>query len=104
MLKTVYKEKGLQILYRGLGSAIWRQIYYASARFGSYKWAVENLKNKGKKIGLLEKVGRSAFSGIFGAIVGNPFDVALIRRQASVTTGQNAYKSTFNAFTRIVNE
>jgi solute carrier family 25 oxoglutarate transporter 11 len=102
VLKQIYNEKGLKILYRGLGSAIWRQIYYASARLGSYTWAVEHLKNKGVKIGLPEKIGISAFSGIFGAIIGNPFDVALIRRQASVTTGANAYNSTFHAFKSIV--
>ena len=102
VLKQIYNEKGFKILYRGLGSAIWRQIYYASARLGSYTWAVEHLKDKGVKIGLWEKIGISAFSGIFGAIIGNPFDVALVRRQASVTTGKNAYNSTFHAFTRIV--
>lgn len=33
-------------------------------------------------------------SGAFGAIVGNPFDVALIRRQASLATNKHYYKST----------
>ena len=102
VFKQIYKEKGLGILYRGLGSAIWRQIYYASARLGSYTWAVEKLKKNGANIGLAQKVGISAFSGIFGAIIGNPFDVALVRRQASVTTGKNAYKSTFHAFRSII--
>lgn len=37
-------------------------------------------------------------SGIFGALVGNPFDVALIRRQATVTTGLPAYSNTYQAF------
>jgi hypothetical protein len=39
-----------------------------------------------------------------GAIVGTPFDVALVRRQASITTGENAYKSTIAAFTSILKE
>lgn len=35
--------------------------------------------------------------------MGNPFDVALIRRQASITNGgKNAYKNTFEAFTKII--
>lgn len=50
------------------------------------------------------KVGLSIISGIFGAIVGNPFDVALIRRQATVTTGKKAYSNTFDAFRSIVKE
>lgn len=51
VLKNIYHEKGLGVLYRGLGSAIWRQIYYASARLGSYTWAVEKLKAQGATIG-----------------------------------------------------
>ena len=50
---------------------------------------------------MLEKVGVSMLSGIFGALVGNPFDVALIRRQATVTTGLRAYNNTIHAFTTI---
>jgi solute carrier family 25 oxoglutarate transporter 11 len=102
VFKQIYKDKRLGILYRGLGSALWRQIYYASARLGSYTWAIEKFERSGAKLGLFEKVGISAFSGIFGAIIGNPFDVALIRRQASVTTGKNAYRSTLHAFSKII--
>lgn len=51
VIKKIYNEKGLAILYRGLGSAIWRQIFYASARLGSYTWAIEKLKAQGKTIG-----------------------------------------------------
>lgn len=40
-------------------------------------------------------------SGAFGALVGNPFDVALVRRQASIATNKNAYKNTFHAFSSI---
>lgn len=52
VVKKVYQEKGFVVLYRGLGSAIWRQIYYASARLGSYTWAVEKLKQQGNNIGV----------------------------------------------------
>lgn len=51
VFKNIYQQKGLAVLYRGLGSAIWRQIYYASARLGSYTWAVEKLKEQGATIG-----------------------------------------------------
>ena len=43
-------------------------------------------------------------SGIFGAIVGTPFDVALIRRQATVTTGKKTYANTYDAFRSIMKE
>jgi hypothetical protein len=39
-----------------------------------------------------------------GALVGTPFDVALVRRQASISTGLNAYKSTMDAFRSIIKD
>ena len=41
-------------------------------------------------------------SGAFGALVGNPFDVALVRRQASITNNKNHYRSTWHAFKSII--
>lgn len=41
-------------------------------------------------------------SGAFGALIGTPFDVALVRRQASITNGRNAYRNTFDAFNSIM--
>lgn len=58
-----------------------------------------------RKASSLEKVVLSMVSGAFGALIGNPFDVALIRRQASLSNNVNHYKSTFDAFRSIlVNE
>lgn len=47
ILKTIQKNQGFHILYRGLDSAILRQLFYASARLGSYTWAVDMLKQSG---------------------------------------------------------
>ena len=33
----IMSEKGFQVLYRGLDSAIFRQLFYASARIGAYE-------------------------------------------------------------------
>ena len=57
-------------------------------------------------------------SGIFGALVGNPFDVMLVRKQASINFKSNItnlsnnnlnsnknhipYKNTYDAFTRMI--
>jgi hypothetical protein len=45
------------------------------------------MKKNNMKIEKMEKIGLSLVSGVFGALVGNPFDVALIRRQASISSG-----------------
>jgi Mitochondrial carrier protein len=79
-----------------------RQLFYASARLGAYDSLVLKFEKDNKKLSKLEKVGISFISGAFGALVGNPFDVVLIRRQASISNGKNAYKNTFDAFKSMI--
>ncbi len=51
----------------------------------------------------IRKVLLAIISGAFGAIIGNPFDVALVRKQASIKNStQTKYKNTFDAFSRIL--
>ena len=52
----------------------------------------------------MKRVFLSMISGAMGAVVGNPFDVALVRRQASLLNNNNMYKNTFHAFYRIVKD
>jgi solute carrier family 25 oxoglutarate transporter 11 len=40
----IRSEHGLQALYRGLDSAIFRQLFYASARLGAYETLVKKLE------------------------------------------------------------
>jgi len=67
-----------------LDSAIWRQLVYGSARLGAYNWAIVYYRNKKIELSKSQKVLLATASGVFGALVGNPFDVALIRKQASI--------------------
>lgn len=91
------------MLYRGLDSAIFRQLFYASTRLGAYELLVTKLaKYKQSKPTKIERAALSVVSGALGALVGNPFDVALIRRQASISDGRQAYKNSFQAFKSII--
>lgn len=51
VLGSIKEKQGFSVLYRGLDSAILRQLAYASARLGSYTWALERLKEKDVTIG-----------------------------------------------------
>ena len=51
-----------------------------------------------------KKVALSMISGTMGAIVGTPFDVVLVRRQASILSQKNIYKNTFHAFYKILTD
>ena len=96
-------KQGFRVMYRGLDSAILRQLVYASARLGLYNFGINWANKSDRKVNKLEKVGLSMISGLFGALVGTPFDIALIRRQSSITTGKKNYKNTFDAFRTIIN-
>lgn len=92
-------------MYTGLDSAIFRQLFYGSARLGSYNWTVQYCQSNDIKLNKLKKVMIATVSGAFGAVVGNPFDVALIRKQASIKgTHSVVYKNTYDAFKTIVIE
>jgi hypothetical protein len=52
---------------------------------GAYDGLMLALKNKKqRKANTVEIAGISLVSGAFGAFIGNPFEVALIRKQASL--------------------
>ena len=48
MAKTIIGESGPLGLYRGLSSALMRQVFYATTRLGLYKILTENHKKKTK--------------------------------------------------------
>jgi hypothetical protein len=103
VFKTIIGTKeGFKTLYRGLDSAIFRQLVYASARIGFYNYFVSYYQQKGHNPTSMEKVGMSMVSGALGALVGNPFDVALIRRQASILNNKIPYRNTYHAFRDII--
>jgi solute carrier family 25 oxoglutarate transporter 11 len=85
IVSKIKLEYGLSSLYRGLDSALFRQLFYASARVGAYDGLMLALKNKKqRKANTVEIAVISLVSGAFGAFIGNPFEVALIRKQASL--------------------
>lgn len=48
MAKTISNESGFFGLYKGLSSALMRQVFYATTRLGLYKIFTENHKKKHK--------------------------------------------------------
>ena len=43
IINRIRADKGLGVLYRGLDSAILRQLFYASARLGAYDASIQRL-------------------------------------------------------------
>ena len=108
--KEIYGIGGIKEFYRGLDSALLRQVVYGTLRLGIYfnltEWVKVN-KNNGESLSALQRAGCSLFAGGLGSFVGNPCDLALVRMQADTTLPEaerRNYKNVMDAFSRIVAE
>lgn len=108
--KEVYQIGGIKEFYRGLDSALLRQVVYGTLRLGIYFNLTEYIKtekNGGENLSALQRAGCSMAAGSLGSFVGNPCDLALVRMQADTVLPEaerRNYKNVFDAFTRIVSE
>ena len=95
-------------LYRGLDSAILRQLIYAGVRLGLYKTVEDHYQETyNRKLTFWEKFVASLSTGAIGAFVANPSDLALVRFQADNNLPRNErrnYKNVFDALSRILKE
>lgn len=109
LARETFEKRGISGFYSGLSSAITRQAVYATTRLGLYKTLAdqEKLKTGESTISFSKKTLFSLISGATGAIVGNPFDIALIRLQTDHSlpkAQQRQYSGVFNALYRISKE
>ena len=104
----LYKDKGIGIFYKGLDSALLRQIFYTGTRLGVfYNLKDALIKMKKRNPTVVENSCLSLFSGALGAFVGNPADLALVRLQCDSALPENErrnYKNVFDALFRTVKE
>jgi solute carrier family 25 (mitochondrial oxoglutarate transporter), member 11 len=107
--KSIYKETGkISTFYKGLDSALLRQILYTSTRLGLFYNIKDYIvKQKGKQPSMLENTCASLFAGAVGSFVGNPADLALVRMQSDNNLPVNErrnYKNVVDALVRTVRE
>lgn len=70
---------GLLQFYKGLDSALIRQITYTTTRLGIYKSLMQHHQKNHKSVSMGWKSAYSATAGFIGSLVGNPADLILIR-------------------------
>jgi len=109
--REIRADGGIKSFYKGLDSALVRQMTYTTARFGIYlnvtQYMQNNLPEGQKTISFKQRCIASVMAGGLGAIVGNPADLALIRMQTDKTLPKEEmrnYKNVGDAFSRIVRE
>lgn len=106
---NIFRTEGPIGLYAGLSASVTRQATYGTARIGLHSVFSDKLKaaNGGKDIPLWQKFASSTVSGALASIIGNPFDVSLVRMQSD--SGKPAaqrknYTNVGNAVSRIIRE
>lgn len=109
IVRKIIKEQGsIRPLYKGLDSALLRQLVYCGIRFGLFYEIKDIIKHtKGREANFVENAIASLVSGGVGAYAGNPFDLILIRMQSDRNLPENQrrhYKGVFDAMFRIVKE
>ena len=107
--KEIIAENGVIGLYKGVDSAILRQLIYCGIRLGLYKSMEDHTKmqNGGRNLTFGEKVTFSLLSGGIGSAIATPTDVSLIRFQSDNNlpkAERRNYKNVFDALATIARE
>jgi len=104
--KQLWKnEGGLKGFYKGIGSALMRQVVYTTMRLGIFYTVLDVAKQQYKKtLSPFEKAVASLSAGAVSAFCANPFDLALIRFQADGSlppAERRNYRNVFHAVSSI---
>ena len=97
--------KGIRQFYKGLDSALMRQITYTTTRMGIYKTLFNRHMNREGSVPMAWKMLYSVTAGFFGSLTGNPADLILVRLQLDSTLPpekRRGYTGFFDAFSKIV--
>ncbi|KAI5458627.1 mitochondrial carrier domain-containing protein [Mariannaea sp. PMI_226] len=101
----ISRLEGLQGLYRGLSASLLRQLTYGSTRFAIYESIKEkSVSRNNGPASMAVLLPASVFSGVCGAIVGNPADICNVRMQNDNSLPPNQrqnYRNVLDALIRI---
>lgn len=106
MARTMVASQGVPSLYVGLTAQYLRAWTYQTARLGAYRSLVNAMQTeKGKNPPLLQKAAAGLTAGAFGAIIGTPAELAIIRMQADTVlppAERRGYRNVGDALLRVV--
>jgi len=101
------KPNWLPGLYDGLSAGIWRQVFYATTRFGLFETFRDMLHQYRGKTDFASRVGVGAVTGGIAAYVSCPCEVAVVRlsNDSNLPAAERRnYKGVVDAMTRIAKE
>ena len=106
--KNLIKNEGVMKLYAGLSASLMRQAIYGTARLGLHRVFSNYLKERNNgSITFWMSTAASLTSGALAGIIGNPFDLSMVRMQADgllPVDQRRGYSNCFTALYRITKE
>ena len=107
--RNVVKREGFRGFYAGVTASFARQLVYGTAKVGLHDSFSQKLKklNNDQPLPFYQKVFAASSAGILAALMGNPFDIVLVRMEADgcAMTGEcRGYNGILNAIHRIGKE
>jgi len=103
---TTVKEQGFGSLYSGIGAGIWRQVFYASSRYGLFQVFRDTLAQY-REVDFFSRLAAATAAGGTAAYISCPCEVSLVRmsNDASLPVAeQRNYKSVMDCGSRIARE
>ncbi|KAL7501007.1 hypothetical protein ACHAWT_010592 [Skeletonema menzelii] len=82
---AMIRENGVMSLYDGLAAGVWRQVFYASSRFGLFETCRDKLHEIRGKTDFAGRVAVGAVTGATAAIISCPMEVATVRMSNDAT-------------------
>eukprot|EP00429_Kryptoperidinium_foliaceum_P058901 CAMPEP_0176093206 /NCGR_PEP_ID=MMETSP0120_2-20121206/46701_1 /TAXON_ID=160619 /ORGANISM="Kryptoperidinium foliaceum, Strain CCMP 1326" /LENGTH=295 /DNA_ID=CAMNT_0017427135 /DNA_START=48 /DNA_END=935 /DNA_ORIENTATION=- len=104
--KTTVKENGFMTLYNGIGAGIWRQIFYASSRYGLFQVFRDTLATY-REVDFASRLACATAAGGCAAYISCPCEVSLVRMSNDASLPQadrRNYKGVMDCGMRIARE
>ncbi|CAE8709366.1 unnamed protein product [Polarella glacialis] len=100
------QESGFMSLYNGLGAGIWRQIFYASSRYGLFQIFRDTMAQY-REVDLASRILCASGAGGLAALVSCPCEVSLVRMSndgSLPAADRRNYKGVLDCGARIARE
>lgn len=82
---TMIRQNGFMSLYDGLAAGLWRQVFYATSRFGLFEVCRDKLHEIRGKTDFAGRVVVGAATGATAALISCPMEVATVRMSNDAT-------------------
>jgi solute carrier family 25 oxoglutarate transporter 11 len=105
LARDMLRDDGFKAFYKGYDSSIFKQFTYQGTRMGTYKYLYERGVKEHGTVSFFKKIEYAIIAAVLGAIIGNPAEITMTRRQSDLSLPpelRRNYRNVFEAIARIV--